>query len=515
MSAASTNVLREAFEYEFSPLDPVGGAHIDPTSNGVYETIVVKGTDMRPAPSLAQSWRQSADGLEWRFELRPGLRFHSGAACDAPAIAAALHRCRVRDGKTPQRHYWDPVDVVRAEGERTIVIRTRYPTTRVMSLLWGTHTTIFNEGMRDQEDPFSYGIEVADGTGPFRLVSLSSERVVTERAPTYSGSPAPFLRNGRAEVPLAGVEWLAIVSADERLRMLDRGAVDCLHAPPPGEVDAIARDPRFRVLTSRQSSNIYFALDWARQELGFDDLRVRRALSLAIDRPGIIAAVVAGRGRPTYGPMPPDSEFYRPDIDAGGRHDPGQAALLLDQAGWRLAERGLRWKDGRPFSFHCVVQRDEVLEGTAGEIARQLRTLGIEITVEAVKPFQPFYERLRRGTDSFISKWLWEDPVDALIGFTSTLGQSRINWQHASIPKLDAAFDAWCRAGDDIGLAAAAGTVQEVISAELPLIPLFTPTDYWVHRAEVSGWRPVPGNLYPFYQDVEITQSSRGAARAR
>jgi peptide/nickel transport system substrate-binding protein len=213
--------------------------------------------------------------------------------------------------------------------------------------------------------------------------------------------------------------------------------------------------------------------------------------------------------------MPPDSQFHRPEIDAAGRHDSAEAARLLDAAGWRMGERGLRWKSGRPMSFGCIVQRDDVLEGTAREIARQLRPLGVEISIEAVKPFLPFYQRLRQGTESFVSKWLWEDPVDALIGFTSTPGQSRINWQHASIPRLDAAFDAWCRAGDDAGLAAAAGTVQEVIAAELPLIPLFTPTDFWVHRAEVRGWRPVPGNLYPFYQDVEIAQSNREMARGQ
>jgi ABC-type transport system substrate-binding protein len=180
-----------------------------------------------------------------------------------------------------------------------------------------------------------------------------------------------------------------------------------------------------------------------------------------------------------------------------------------------MGERGLRWKDGRPLAFSCLVQRDDVLEATAQAVARQLRPLGIEIAIEAVKPFAPFYQRLREGTESFVSKWLWEDPVDALIGFTSTLGQSRINWQHASIPRLDAAFDGWCRAGDDRGLAAAARSVQEVIATELPLIPLFTPTDFYVHRAEVTGWRPVPGNLYPFYQDVEISPSDKGMALGR
>mgnify|MGYP001029231640 CR=1 FL=1 len=79
--------------------------------------------------------------------------------------------------------------------------------------------------------------------------------------------------------------------------MLDRGEVDCLHAPPPADVEAVGRDPRFRVLTSKQSSNVYFALDWARRELGFDDMRVRRAMSLAIDRAAARIRVLPARGR--------------------------------------------------------------------------------------------------------------------------------------------------------------------------------------------------------------------------
>src|SRR5689334_18746453 len=126
MSDRSSLVLREAFEYPFSPVDPVGGAHIDPTSTAIYETVVAKGTDGKTVPSLAHSWTVSPDGLEWQFKLRPGLVFHSGAPCDAAAVAKALHRCQIRDGKTPQRHYWDPVAEVRAASSDTVAIRTKY-----------------------------------------------------------------------------------------------------------------------------------------------------------------------------------------------------------------------------------------------------------------------------------------------------------------------------------------------------------------------------------------------------
>src|SRR5690606_37889164 len=111
------------------------------------------------------------------FRLRDGLRFHSGAACDARAVAAALERCRWGDARTKQIQYWDPVATVAAEDERTVLIRAHYPTTRVMPLLWGTHTTIFNPATRERLGE-AYGCEAADGTGPYRLAEWSPDRVV-------------------------------------------------------------------------------------------------------------------------------------------------------------------------------------------------------------------------------------------------------------------------------------------------------------------------------------------------
>ena len=82
-------ILREAFDYEFSRLDPTG-PHIDPTHVAVYELLMIKGPDFKARPGLAESWEVSPDGLVWRVKLRPGVRFHSGAPCDAPAVVRPL-----------------------------------------------------------------------------------------------------------------------------------------------------------------------------------------------------------------------------------------------------------------------------------------------------------------------------------------------------------------------------------------------------------------------------------------
>ncbi len=175
---------------------------------------------------LAERWDVSSDGLEWCVTLRPGLRFHSGASCDAAAVLAALEQLRNHAQPGRKLWYWDPVDTARAVDECTIVFRLHHPYSRLPALLWGTHTAVYNEALRARDDDGS-GRTFADGTGPFRLVSWSPERVVAEAWQGYPGALAGFLEPGPER--LSRIEWISILDEHERLDALERGEVDCMH----------------------------------------------------------------------------------------------------------------------------------------------------------------------------------------------------------------------------------------------------------------------------------------------
>src|SRR5579872_848901 len=323
------DVLREAFDYRFSRLDPTG-AHIDPPSVAIYEPLLVKGPDWRPHGLLASDWSTSDDGLEWRFRLRPGLRFHSGAPCDATAIVAAYDLLRWAVAGSEELWYWDPVDTARAEGPLQISIRLRYPYARLPSLLWGTHTAIHNEALR-AADPDRFGFELADGTGPYRLVSWSEERVVAERWDTYPATAVPFL--AAAGSPPRRIEWMALLDPAERLAALESGDVHCIHGPPLEALERLVAEDRFTVIEFAQQSSVYLALDFRRVELRFDQRRLRQAVSLAIDRSRLVRDVLHGHGSPSYCGIPPGDEHYDPAADEAGRHDPVAAARILDELG--------------------------------------------------------------------------------------------------------------------------------------------------------------------------------------
>lgn len=193
--------MDEIFEYRFTRLDPVGGDHIDPPSVAIYETLLQKGAADTPLPGLAASWQVLDGGLTWRLRLRESAVFHSGVPCDAPAVVAALDRCRWGDGRTRQLWYWDPIDRVTATDDMTVELRLHYPYLGLPTLLWGTHTAICNDRLRsDLADQF--GLAAADGTGPYRLVSFSAGEVLAElSSPAGAGQPPRPGRPGSAGWP--------------------------------------------------------------------------------------------------------------------------------------------------------------------------------------------------------------------------------------------------------------------------------------------------------------------------
>jgi peptide/nickel transport system substrate-binding protein len=493
-------ILREGFDYPLSRLDPFGD-HIDPPSVAIYETVVVKGPDGAPHPALAESWTISEDGLTWRFTIRPGLRFHSGDPCDAPAILAALERLRWGFHSGRQLWYWDPVDTVRVDDASTLTFTLHHPYVRLPSLLWGTHTAIFNEARR-AADPDGSGHTFADGTGPFRFVSYSLERVVAERWSDYPGSPAGFLATG-GPPPLDTIEWTMLLDPAERVSALEAGTVDCIHGPSYADVARLEADPRFRVTRFSQAANAYLGLNWDRADLGFNDVRVRRALALAIDRQALVESALLGYGTPTWGPLSPGGEFYDPVVEEGRAYDPIEAGRLLDDAGWRLDD-DVRARDGRRLAFECVIQDDAIHQKVAEGMRDQLQRIGVIVELQPVRTFKKFYDTVSGGPASFINKWLWQDPLDAAIGFTASWGHPRPNWQHAAVPALDDAYHAWLRAETPEALQSAATSVQLIVADELPYIPLLVPHDVWVCSRQVSGWEPAQAILYPFYHRTRI-----------
>lgn len=495
--------LREGYDYDFSRCDPTG-AHVDPAWCAVYETVTVSGPDGELGPMLADTWRQDpARETVWRFHIRPGLRFQSGDPCDADAVAAAL-RLHGDPAEAPiNAFFWRNVAGVRAEGDE-VLVELHEPSAGMPRLLRSWHSAIHNQARRALAGD-EFGRTTCDGTGPFAFVeSVSGSHLDVARWDGYDGSRTTWQQNG-GPAYLDGIRWIPILDDRDRATALEDGEVDCIQNASLLDVDRLAANPDLEVIEFQQSALVYLGLDHLADDGRFGDVRVRRAVSQAIDRRALVERDLTGHGWVQSGPIPSHSQWYAPEVESVGGFDPREAAALLDAAGHPAGP------DGTRFALEAVVVNDATVKRVSGTIRQMLADVGIRLELTVIPSFGDFYARLNEHPSAFISKWFWPEPIDAIIGFVATWGQEGgPNFQRSSDADLDRACRAWEVARDDDALRSAARDIQVRCAESLPLIPLFSPSAVWAHHRRVRNWQPNRHDLYPLYEDVWLAD---GGAR--
>lgn len=480
--------MREVFEYAFSNLDPVDSEHVDPPAVAVFEPLLQRGPGGAPEPGLASHWQVSDDGLTWRLGLRPGAAFHSGDVCDADAVVRALAKCRWSEDWTRQLWYWDAVDDVRTAGD-DVEITLRHPSVRLPSLLWGMHTAIFNVDRRWRSGRhFTSGS--VDGTGPYRVVEASAERI---RAVTA----------GRGPDASPGLEWLAIPDRGARQSVLEAGTADIVRDPDPEWVDGDLADD-WTFVEHPENSQYYLALDFD-DARGFADLELRRAIEAFVDREEIVAEAFGGRGDARRSPVPLADELADSYDPAGAaRLTVDQADAVLGRLGWERRPDGVRARGNETLTIDCVAPDTGQARRVAGIVQRQLRVAGVELELRFVGVFDRFYQACAERPAAFINKWLWPDAVEAIIGFSRAdcAADSGANWQGARVPEVDRTYDRFLQAATSAEAHLRAGDVQRAFMEGLPYIPLCSPSLGYAVRRSVSGYRPVPHALYPSYASI-------------
>jgi peptide/nickel transport system substrate-binding protein len=486
-------VLREGYDYDFSRTDPTG-AHVDPAWCAIYETVTIGGPDGELGPMVAESWRQDPEHENvWRFRVRPGLAFHSGAPCDAEAVAEAL-RLHGDPVEAPiNRFFWRNVAGVRAEGDE-VLVELHEPSAGMPRLLRSWHSAVHNQAARRAAGD-DFGRTIADGTGPFKFVeSVPGSHLEVARWDGWPGARTSWESNRDGPAYLDGVRWSPILDDRERAAALERGELDCLQNASLLDVDRLVANPELEVIEFQQSALVYMGVDC---ETAGRDVRVRQAISLAIDRQALVDGDLGGHAWPAFSPIPSHSRWYAPEVESTGGHDPRAAAQLLDAAGLAPGP------DGTRLELETVVVNDAVVRRVAETIRTQLAAVGIRLELTVIPGFEEFYGRLNEHPPAFVSKWFWPEPVDAIVGFVATWGQDGgPNFQRSSDEELDRACRAWELARDDDALGAAARHIQLRAAECLPLVPLLAPAAVWAHHRRVRGWRPNRHDLYPLYGDV-------------
>ncbi|MES1199985.1 MAG: ABC transporter substrate-binding protein [Pseudomonadota bacterium] len=314
------NDLRVGVTLEPQHLDPTSGAAAaidEVVYANVFEGLTRVDASGAIVPALAHAWEADAGRRSYLFHLHPGVRFHDGAPCDASAVKFSLERAMAPDSTNAQKNLFEPIAAVDVlDPTRVRIALKRTFESLPENLSWGD-AVIVSPATAAQNTVHPVG------TGPFRFARWARGAMIQlERAPFYWGRPAA----------LDGVSFNFIADPASAMAALMSGDVDGFpDFAAPELLPLVRRDGRFRVAIGASQGETIVAINNARAP--FSDLRVRRALSHAIDRNAVIAGAMSGYGVPIGSHFPPSDPAY---IDLTGLYpyDPAEARTLLAQAGF-------------------------------------------------------------------------------------------------------------------------------------------------------------------------------------
>ncbi|MBP0443330.1 ABC transporter substrate-binding protein [Roseomonas sp. SSH11] len=366
----------------------------------IYDSVINRDSESRFVPGLVESW-EAPDDTTWLLKLRQGVTFHDGSPFTAEDIAFSIARVRaVPNNPGPYTSNLRTIAAVEVVDPFTVRIRTDRPNPTLMGQL----TNIFVVShIAARGDGTPAGASTADfnngkaaiGTGPFRLVQMrGSEGMSLERNSTYWG-PAPAY--GKVELRVIGNDAA-------RLAALLSGDVDLIESMPPGDVARLEREPRVSVFRRNSDRIMYLIPHVGAERLAMltdadgkpldhnplRDLRVRRALSMALDRTALATRALDGQAVPT-GQMVPQ-QF--------GAYDPGLAVPAADPEGARrlLAEAG--YPRGFGLTVACSNNRFVNDARVCQAVGQMFTRAGFQAKVETM-PGTVFFPRTVEGKNEY------------------------------------------------------------------------------------------------------------------
>ena len=319
-AAARKDSLVLAMTLEPPGLDPTAGAAAaigEVVLYNVLETLTKIRPDSSIAPLLAQSWTVTPDNKTWAFKLRAGVKFHNGEAFDASVVKFSFERAAAASSANKDRAVFANIVNISATDALTVVITLKNTNPDFLFQL-GQATAVMVEtksAAGNNSQPV--------GTGPYRIDSWAKgSQIVLARWDGYRDLKAVALRR---------VSIRFISDAAAQVAAMLAGDVDLFPRVSAAQnLGQFRADKRFQVLVGGSRAKTIVAINNKKKPL--DDVRVRRAIAMAIDRKQVVDGVANGFGTPIGSYYVPGAPGYV-DLTGVNAYDPERAKALLKEAG--------------------------------------------------------------------------------------------------------------------------------------------------------------------------------------
>lgn len=453
-----------------------------PVMDMVYSGLTRIGLNNTVLNDLAESWEASDDATEFTFNLRAGVTFHDGTPLTSADVVATYEAILDPDVPASASATLGMVDSVEAIDDLTVKFTLNAPYADLPTATAHANARILSVAAvtGDHADLDT----TVNGTGPFILEDYDSARIVRLVANhNYYDPDKPYLDAVEMHLfPDLAAETANFLSGD----------VDVMLTVQQADYERISGTPGIEAL--RVPSGRYVNVVMRHDQPPFDDLRVRQALAMSIDRELIVDLVLEGLGRPAYDNIL--SPEFRYAIDTPEvSYDPEAARALLADAGY---------PDGLDVTL--VASNRPAIRGQVAIAIRQMaQASGFRIEVESM-PHDTYLSNVWRQGNFYMAYWGMQPTEDATFNLllTSDASYEDTGWHNA---EFDAAVEAGRSTVDEAERAAAYRTAQELILRDLPYLVPFFEDALTASRDDVEDWTINPINRYFYLENVWLDRS--------
>ena len=480
---AQEKVLRTRLNADIRTTEPGGNrdGNTDAVVLHMIEGLVAFREDTSIGPMLAERIDIAPDGLTYTFTLRPGVRFHNGAALTSADVAFAWARYLRRetnwrclpefDGRGATR-----VTAIETPDAQTVVFRLERPTALFLVNMARADcgaSGIFHRDSLNADGSWNSLI----GTGPFRLGEWRRNQFIELlRFADYAALPGnPDGHAGNKTAHVDRVRWLIIPDSAAAKAALLSGAIDINPDIATQDLAELRARPDLRVDGAPTMGTM--ALLFQTNDPLLRDVRIRRAIALSLDHPELVRALSDELSPYNASIIPSASGFHGTTQREGYRRDLNEARRLLREAGYR----------GQPIRM-VTTQRYNSLYEMAVLTQAQAREAGINVEFEVID-WATQLDRYTRG-DYAMMAFTYSARLDASLSFEMISGpkatQPRKVWDN---PEVETLLRQSMRVTDRAERQAIFDTLHRRMIAEVPMIVLYNDSAIAAHRTTLQGFR--------------------------
>ena len=453
------------------------------TAAHIFDRLLIRDEKGAFTPSLAESWK-NIDPKTWEVKLRKGVKFHDGSPFSAEDVVFSLDRApKVPKSPASFVAYVRNIKSIEIVDQHTLKITSKKPDPVFMLGLGSVFIVSKKAAEGATTADFNSG-KAAIGTGPFKFKSwVPGDRLELTRNDAYWGKKPEF----------ANVNVRFINNDAARVAALLSGAVDMIDLVPPADLPKLTADKNINVFRTASARLVYLALNQRKKVPGIAgvdgkplkknplrDSRVRQAISMMIDRKGLVDRILYGQGEPTLNIVPDGMLGHNKDLKP--KYDPSEAKKLLADAGYP-----------KGFAMPVFGSNNRLLLDS--EVTQALGQLfargGIKVTKVETLPYSVYSKNAKKGIYSayiFSNGNSSGEAGRALEGMLRTYNKkkkqgslNRHRYTNASLDKL-------------IG----------------PALSEFDPTKRWKMQAEAVAVGAKDGGIIPLYHQAVAWAMRKG-----